>query len=761
MLIAGLFIALALSPAALGFEETTLQAATDGLSAAGLSTLDHVFWRSGFGASVLSGPTFAGDQGNYDAFAAQTETWSGGAVPTGALPLFLEYSAVAAPNYTSGAGNDSDYATQRWNTTGASMWTGAFELGTGAAAQAAWAQSFLRTNHYANGTQDPAGTLVGTSNESGLMGLWLVQALADRVNATRDFAAYNGSALGAFDLGDPALNDDNASNGWQVVPDGFTITSSAGVFQSFAPADNRSSLGAQGALIAGLAETVALSDPAGAYSGLFDGSPFDSSLHTVAVALLNSVVMNAEAYHWNATATAYVEPDFAAVDTAGLALYVRGVAVAEWAVRGDAAMAANFSKVRAHAVAGLDSLSDANGLQPVNYTVAGVTVTGNFAEASLYAQAGATAAFAAAYTTDGLKADYDFMFRAGAALETHFYRNGSYRAWWPEPVSETYGAGAVSAVVGAQRSLALTGDEPLGVYRIIDAYETLVSAPPLVLGGAQQPPVVGASFAFNSTSMAASAASGYSAASLWASYEFVRAGAEFYAAVGGGVSVTEASAARLHNATAAEVGQKLDALDLQIANLETQLAALQSTFDALNSSVGDVNSRLNLSLVNETISQQRIADISANLTLLRGQLVNATGDTANATIKLDQLQANLTNLTVEIQNLSSRLWLQENATAAANGDLNVSRGELADAQLALQNRQRDYDEKIRELSRAQGATAIAAIVGVMGGFIVLFLLQRWGLMPTGEAKPGEKQAKGKEEKASEPDEDEDDEDAEK
>ena len=112
--------------------------ATDGLSAAGLSTLDHVFWRSGFGASVLSGPTFAGNQGNYDAFAAQTETWSGGSVPNGALPLFLEYSAVAAPNYASGAGNDSDYATQRWNTTGASMWTGAFEIGTGAAAQAAW-----------------------------------------------------------------------------------------------------------------------------------------------------------------------------------------------------------------------------------------------------------------------------------------------------------------------------------------------------------------------------------------------------------------------------------------------------------------------------------------------------------------------------------------------------------------------------------------------------------------------------------------------
>ncbi|HEX9710896.1 MAG TPA: hypothetical protein VGB42_13145, partial [Candidatus Thermoplasmatota archaeon] len=135
-------------PLGSAYEELELQAATDALPAHGFATLDHVFWRSSFGAPLIGGPTFGGNVTTYDAFRNQSEASTGGTFPMGGLPVFMEFSSLPNVTYSSGNGSDADYSTQRWNFTNASRVVGSGTLGAGAAAQAAWAQELLRTNHH-------------------------------------------------------------------------------------------------------------------------------------------------------------------------------------------------------------------------------------------------------------------------------------------------------------------------------------------------------------------------------------------------------------------------------------------------------------------------------------------------------------------------------------------------------------------------------------------------------------------------------------
>ncbi len=714
-----------LMPLGAAYEELELQAATDALAADGFATLDHVFWRSSFGAPLIGGPTFAGNITDYDAFRTQTEAWSGGAFPTGALPVFMEYAALSDPTYT-GNGSDADYAEQRWNFTASARVVGAASLGTGAAAQAVWARELLRTNHDANGTQDPDGPLVGASDDAGLMGLFLVQAIHDRVTAVAGGAAYNGSALQAFNLTDPALTDDNTSNGWQLVPDAMAVTISGSTFQGFVASDNASSLAGQAALVLGLAEVVGLSDPAGDLAGLFDGSPFDDSLYNESRALLGAVAQNAHAYHWNATAGTYTEPDRASVDTGDLALFARALAVGESATGSDTTLQGQLGDLREQAVEALLAMAGAGGRYAATFTVNGTAVTPDFAAASLWAQAQAVEALEASAAATGLKADFDAGLRAAAGLESALYRDGSFAAEWPEPALTSYTGAAVAGLVGALRDLSLTGEEPLAVYRFVDAFDTLVAAPPLLLSSAQGPPVVGASFTYNTTNATASAATDFDAVSaMLASYEFASTGARYNAAVGGGVLVTESAAERLHNATAAEVGTVIDSLDQQILDLQAQLAVLQAAFDAINSTASDIEDRLNLSLENESISQGRIQDLMDNVSTLRVQLNQSHGERDNATALWENISRTLNETRQEVANLTVDLAAAQNATSVARGDLNRTLGDLKEAEDGRSNTQGELDARGEELTRVQGLTAIGVIVGIVAGFGLFYVINRF------------------------------------
>jgi hypothetical protein len=723
--IAGLIVSLIFAPAVSGFQELEFQSATDGLSAAARTTLDHVFWRSGFGASVIGGPTFQGNVTAYDARSAELESLANGVLPTGAWPAFLEFASLAAPTYASGAGNDSDYATQRWNFSNGSRQTGASTLGAGAAAEAAWAGYLLRTNHYANGTQDPAGTFVGVSDADGLLGLWLVQALQDRINATIAGAAYNGSALGAFNLTDPALNDRNPSNGWQRVPNGLTVglsTDPEPLFTGFSSSDTTGSLGAQAALILGLSEVVKLSDPAGSHASLFDGSPFDGSLYNNSLALFEAVLVNAEAYHWDATASAYAEPDAGTVSTADLAMLVRATATAEKSVT-DPALKANLTVTRARSQAALASLAGPGGVWPANYTINGSSVVPDVSSATLAGQAATVEAFSAVFDSTGLKADWDWMFRAAAGLESPLFSAGSYHALAPEPENTVFAASTVAATLGALADLARTGEEPLAVYRFVGAYNILFQGPPLTLTGNQTPPVVGASFGWNATSTAYTPAANFSAAgALMAAFEFLSTGPEFYAAVGGGVSVTERAAQLLHNATASQVGAQIDSLDQQIASLQAQVAAIQAAFDALNASVSNVTDRLNLSLENETISKTRIDGLQANVTSLRTQLTNATVDRDVYKAALDNMTDNLTSLESRFANLTTNLTQAREEAARNAGLLNQSQQDLERSRTQLNTTNATLKQRIDEAAWAQSIVGAAvAVAGVAGVVVGLFI----------------------------------------
>jgi len=679
-------------PLGSAYEELELQAATDALPAHGFATLDHVFWRSSFGAPLIGGPTFGGNVTTYDAFRNQSEASTGGTFPMGGLPVFMEFSSLPNVTYSSGNGSDADYSTQRWNFTNASRVVGSGTLGAGAAAQAAWAQELLRTNHHDNG----------------------------------------------------ALTDDDPANGWQLVPDALGVTIAASTFQGFTPSDNASSLRGQAALILGLAEVVRLSDPAGDFAGLFDGSPFDSSLHGNASALLRAVANNTHAYHWDATAGTYAEPDRASVDTGDLALLARALAVARAAAGGNETLAEDLGALRELAVGALAQVAGVGGRYAASYVINGTAVTPDFANVSLWAQAQAVEALTASAAVTGLKADHDGALRASAGLESALYRGGSYAAASPEPVTTTYAGHAVAALIGALRDLSLTGEEPLAVYRFVDAFDTLVAAPPLVLSAAQSPPVVGAAFAYNSSSSAASAATGFDALSaLLASYEFVSTGARFNAAVGGGVLITESAAQRLHNATAAEVGTAIDALDQQVLDLQAQLAALQAAFDLINSTASDIEARLNLSLINESISQGRIQDLIDNVTALRAQLNQSRGTAANATALYTNISAALNDTRLEVANLTQRLAEAENATSEALGDLNVTRQERSDAEASRDAAQRQLDERSAELNALQAMVAAGVVVGIVVGFASFYFINRFVMtkpMGAGRARGGAEEA---------------------
>jgi len=706
--IAALFVSLILFPAASAFEEIQLQSSTDALAAASRTTVDHVFWRSGFGASVIGGPTYGGNAAAFNGRSAEFTALASATMPNGSKPQFLEFAALAAPAYASGAGNDSDYATQRWNFTGSSATTGAWTLGAGAAAQAAWA------NKLANAT-----------GADKLFALWLIEALSDRVNATRTGAAYNGSSLGSFNFSDPALNDRDPANGWQRVPAGLTVDMSTDpepLFQGFLPLDNTSSIGGQAALILGLAEIMALSNPAGPNAALFDGSPFDGSLYANSRELLQTVVLNAEAYHWDAIASAYSEPDAAFVSTGDVALFVRAVAAAEKAAT-DVNLKANLTATRVRAAAALASLENAGGVLPGTYTIAGSTVTPDFSTVTLWGQAAGVEAFSAVYAVTGLKADWDWMFKTAAGLESPLFSQGSYHALYPEPVESTFSAQAVGATLGALRDLAVTGDEPLAVYRFDAAYTNLFRDPPLKLAGAQTPPVIGASFGWNSTASSYTAAADFSAAgAMYAAYEFLSTGPEFFAAVGGGVSVTERAALVLHSATAADVGVQIDTLDAQIAALNAQIAALTAAFDALNNSVSNVTNRLNLSLENETISAQRILDLQGNVTALRAQLANATVDRDVYKGALDNMTVNMTNLETRFLNLTNNLTLARQEAARNGGLWNQSLQDLDNAKAQLNTANATLAQRTRESAWAQqsfaAGMAVAAVLGIVLGFFI-------------------------------------------
>lgn len=745
-----------LLPLASGYEELELQSSTDALPALGFATVDHVFWRSSFGAPVLGGPTFAGSAAQYDAFRNQSETSTGGVFPNGALPVFIEYRAVSDPVYASGNGSDTDYSTQRWNSTSGDRVAGAASLGAGAAAQAALAQEFLGTNHEADGTQSPSGALIGASNDTGLMGLFLVQALSDRVAALAAGGAYNGSALGAFDLGDPNLTDDDPSNGWQIVPDAMVVDLGS-TFQGFTAQDNASSLAGQGALILGLAEVVRLSNPTGDWGALFDGDPLDSSLYDTSRALLGAVANNARAYHWDATAGTYDEPDRASVDTGDLALFARALSVAEVAAASDAALKDSITPLRESAVAALAMAAGTGGKYAATYTLSGSTVTPDSGNTSLWGQAQVIEAMAASYAVTGLKADFDAMLAASAGLESGLFRGGSYAAASPETGSTTYTGAAVAALVGALRDLALSGEEPLAVYRFVDAYDTLVAAPPLTLSGAQAPPIVGAAFSYNTSNATALPATGFDALSaMLAAYEFASTGARFNLAVGGGVSITEAATLRLHAATAVELGVAFDALDQQIAALQVQLDNLQAQFDAINSTASDVEDRLNLSLENESISLARIQDLIDNVTALRAQLNQSQGSEANATALFDNVTKTLEETRLELANLTEDLADAQNATSQALGALDLEHENRTMADQRADLTQSQLDDALNDRNAAQANAAFAAIAGVLAGFALFYVVNRFVMnKPLGTGTKDDGTGEREDEDEDEEDEDED------
>lgn len=752
----GLLASTILLPLASGYEELELQAATDALPALGFATLDHVFWRSSFGAPMIGGPGFSGNSSAYNDFRTQSEASTGGIFPTGALPVFIEFASLADPMYASGNGSDSDYATQQWSFTNASRVVGSASLGSGAAAQAAWAQEFLRTNHEADGTQSPSGALIGASNDTGLMGLFLVKALTQRVGTVIGGAAYNGSALTSFDLLDPNMTDDDPANGWQVVPDAMVVDLAGSNMQGFLPQDNSSSLAGQAALILGLAEVVRLSDPSGDWGALFDGDPFDSTLYDNANALLGVVANNAQAYHWDAAASAYNEPDRASVDTGDLALFARALAVAEAATGSDTALQTSLGALRAKATAALDAMAGVGGRYAASYTVAGATVTADTANTTLWAQAQAVEAWAASFAVTGLKADWDAMFRASAGLESALYRDGSYAARSPEGASTSYSGAAVASLVGALRDLAMTGEEPLAVYRFVDAYDTLVAAPPLALSGAQAPPVVGASFSYDTANSSASPSSGFDATSaMLASLEFVSTGARFNLDIGGGVVPTESSALLVHGKTAAQVATAIDTLDQQLSDVEAQLASLQAEFDAINSTASDVEQRLNLSLENETISQARIQDLIDNVTALRAQLNASQGSESNATALYTNISKSLNDTRLELANLTEQLADAKNATSEARSAIDLEHENFTTQKERADNTQSLLDDALNDRNAAQSSTAIAAIVGVLAGFVLFYVVNRFVMTkPLGSEPRGKGGGRSKDED----EEDEEDED---
>ncbi len=745
--VVGLLIVSILSPAVLAYQELELQAATDSLQVAGRNTVDALFWRSGFGPSVLGGPTHAGNTTSFGARVSSFENLTGGTTPVGARPIFLEYAAQAGLKYLDPTQNASDYSTQRWNASGAALEVTAESLGTGAAAEAAWAGYLLRTNHYVNGTQAPGAPLVGATAGDGVLGLWLVDGLADRVAALSMGAAYNGSALGAFNFSDAALNDNDGTNGWQVVPARMGVNLSTDpepLFLGFTPSDNGTTLRGQAAVILGLAEIVALADPAGAHASLFDGNPFDASLYNAARPLLVAAVGNAEASLWDATASAYSQPG-GAVQTGDLALYVEALARAESAA--DAAFKANATAARTRALGALTSLADAYGAFPGTYDVAGSTVTANWSTVTLATQAAALEAFASVFDATGQEAHREWMFKAGAGLESRLFWNHSYHASAPETGTPSVSALAVALTFAGLRDLALTGEEPLAVWRLVNATQRLFGAAPLTLSGAGAPPVVGRSFDWNVSSTAPlNGALDFDAAgALYASFEFLTLGPEFYASVGGGVSVTERAALVLHNATASDVGAVVDALDVQLAALAAQIGALQASFDTLSANVTNTTDRLNLSLENETIDLARIADLQANLTALRYTVENATHNEsvsidalASTRRDFDNLSANFTavayNLTLALQNVSGR-----------SGQLNETLAALEVQKTAMANANATIDQRSKEAAAAEGRTALGAGVAFVAGLVLMFLLQWMGILPKTRA-PAEGEAKGKDEK---------------
>lgn len=745
--VVGLLLLSVLSPAALGYQELELQAATDSLQVAGRNTVDALFWRSGFGPSIVGGPTHAGNTTSFTGQLTAFENLTGGTTPLGVRPVFIEYAAQPGLRYLDPTQNASDYSTQRWNASGAPLEVTAESLGMGAAADAAWAGYLLRTNHYANGTQAPGAPLVGATASDGILGLWLVHGLVDRVAALSMGAAFNGSALGAFNFTDGALNDNDPSNGWQAVPARLGVNLSTDpepLFQGFAPVDNGTTVRGQAAVILGLAQIVSLSNPAGAHASLFDGNPFDASLYGAARPLLVAAVENAEAALWDATASGYSQPG-GAVATGDLALYVQALARAESAA--DPAFKANATAARTRALSALASLSDAYGAFPGSYAVSGSTVTANWSTVTLASQAAALEAFASVFDATGLSADRAWMFKAGAALESRVFWNFSYHPVAPETGTATLSASTVAATLSGLRDLSLTGEEPLAVWRLVNATARLFAAAPLTLGGAQAPAVIGASFGWNasSTSPLGAAADFEAEGALYASLEFLTLGPEFYASVGGGVSVTERAALVLHNATSSDVGAAVDSLHLQIAALAAQISALQASFDALSGNVTNTTDRLNLSLENETIDLARIADLQANLTALRYTVENATHNESVSVEALISARRDVENLSANFTAVSYNLTLALQNASGLAGRLNQTLADLETQRTAMANANATIDQRSKEAAGAEGRTAIGAAVAFLTGLVLMFFLQWLGVLPKTQP-PAAAEPKGKDEK---------------
>jgi hypothetical protein len=743
--VAAMLLTTAFPAGAVLYQDIELQAATDALQTAGRDTVEQLFWRSGFGASVIGGPTIAGNAGAFTTRQTAIENYTSGTTPTGVRPIFIEFAALPNASYVAGTVNASDYATQRWNFSAGAQMTGAGTLGTGAAASASLAAYLLRTNHYAgNGTQDPAAPLIGATSADGVLGLWMTEGLMDRVTAITMYGAYNGSALGAFNLTDPALNDADGSNGWQLVPDGLAVMLSSDpepLFGGFAPSDNATSLRGTASLILGLAEIVAYADPAGAHARLFDSDPYDATLYNKSLALLASLVANNDAAHWNAVASTYTQGG-GAQDTGDLALLVAALARAEKAV--DNATRPVVAAARERALSALTSLANAFGVFPATFDVAGPTVTGNWSTVTLWGQAGALEAISAVYATTGLAAHMVWMKKASAGLESALFSMGSYHAVNPEPTVSAFTAGAIGATLGALRDLSLTGEEPLAIWRIVNATQWLFTSPPLVLGGATHPPVIGASFGWNASSQTyLPQAADFSAwGGLYAAYEMLTIGPEFLTAVGGGVSTTLRASLLLHNATASQVGASIDALDQQIATLNAQLASLQASFDALNANVTAVSDRLNLSLENESISAGRIAGLQANLTTLRSQLNN----TVENLTTIQQLYTNQSTLYGDQQtkynesNINLTLALQ-NATALASR-VNVTLEQAEQVRQAMNTTNATRDQQAKDLAYAQNIVGFAVLGGILAGIGLLLFLQRFVMLPRSEKPKDDPSRKG-------------------
>ena len=729
--VAAMLLTTAFPVGAVLYQDVELQAATDALQTAGRDTVEQLFWRSGFGASIIGGPSNAGNAGAFTTRQTSIENLTSGTTPTGVRPIFIEFAALPNASYVAGTVNASDFATQRWNFTAGARTTGAGTLGTGAAASASLAAYLLRTNHYANGTQDIAAPLIGATSADGVLGLWMTEGLMDRLTAVTQYGAYNGSALGAFNLTDPALNDADGANGWQLVPDGLSVMLSSDpepLFQGFSAADNATSLRGAASLILGLAEIVAYADPAGSHARLFDGNPYDATLYNKSHALLASIVANNDAAHWNAVASTYTQGG-GAQDTGDLALLVGALARAEKAV--DNATRPMVAAARERALAALTSLSNAFGVFPGTYDVAGPTVTGNWSTVTLWGQAGALEAVSAVYATTGLAAHRAWMMKASAGLESALFSMDSYHAVNPEPTVSTFTAGAIGATFGALRDLSLTGEEPLAIWRIVNATQWLFTSPPLVLAGASHPPVLGSSFGWNASSQTYLPQSADFSAwgGLYAAYQMLTMGPEFLTAVGGGVSTTLRASLLLHNATASEVGASIDALDQQIATLNGQLAALQASFDALNANVTAVTDRLNLSLENESISAARIAGLQANLTTLRFQL----NDTVENLTTIQQLYTNQSTLGGDLQtkynesNINLTIALA-NATALASR-VNVILEQAEQTRQAMLTTNATRDQQAKDLAYAQNIVGFAVLGGILAGIGLLMFLQRFVMSP--------------------------------